>query len=141
MQDLIFDTGLVTYKINGGYELTMNPTDVYFVEQIYNAFDSLDKKQVRYQSEIDATRGKKEVFDLARKIDKEMRGTIDGLFETDVCDAIFGKMNVYSLASGLPLWANFMLALIDITDTAFAQEQKKTNPRIAKYTNKYANLK
>lgn len=48
-----------------------------------------------------------------------------------------GKMNVYALSDGLPVWVNLMLAVMDEIDTAFAREQKQTNPRIAKYTAKY----
>ena len=37
----------------------------------------------------------------------------------------------------LDVWTNFLLALMDETDSAFAREQKATNPRIQKYTAKY----
>lgn len=61
----------------------------------------------------------------------------DGLFEEPVCDSIFGSMNLYAMADGLHVWTNFLLALMDETDSAFAREQKATNPRIQKYTAKY----
>lgn len=60
-----------------------------------------------------------------------------GLFEEPVCDSIFGSMNLYAMADGLHVWTNFLLALMDETDSAFAREQKATNPRIQKYTAKY----
>ena len=66
-----------------------------------------------------------------------MREVINGVFEDDVCTPIFGGMNVYSLADGLPVWCNFLLAVMDEVDTSFAREQKATNPRITKYTAKY----
>ena len=43
----------------------------------------------------------------------------------------------YAMADGLHVWTNFLLALMDETDSAFAREQKATNPRIQKYTAKY----
>ena len=46
-------------------------------------------------------------------------------------------MNVYAMADGLPVWCNLMLAVMDEIDTSFAREQKRMNPRIAKYTAKY----
>ena len=46
-------------------------------------------------------------------------------------------MNVYALADGLPVWCNLMLAVIDQIDTTFSREQKRTNPRIAKYTDRW----
>ena len=46
-------------------------------------------------------------------------------------------MNLYAMADGLHVWTNFLLALMDETDSAFAREQKATNPRIQEYTAKY----
>lgn len=137
MPELKFETGLVTYSLNGKCEVTFNPTDSAFVERLFNAFNELDKKQDAYRAEVEKTADKKEVFLLARKRDAEMRVMIDEAIGTPVCDALFGGMNVYSLANGLPVWCNLMLAIMDEIDTTFAREQKLTNPRIAKYTAKY----
>ena len=62
---------------------------------------------------------------------------MDGVFGAPVCDALFGCMNVYAMADGLPVWCNLMLAVMDEIDTTFAREQKATNARITKYTKKY----
>lgn len=137
MSELNFETGLVTYNLNGVCEVRFNPTDSDFVERLFNAFDTLDKKQDRYKEEIDKIADKKEIFQIARERDAEMRGIIDGLFDAPVCDALFGKMNVYAVADGLPVWCNLMLAVMDEIDTTFSREQKRTNPRVAKYTAKY----
>lgn len=44
MKELSFETGLVTYDLNGLVQVTFNPTDSAFVERLFNAFDALDKK-------------------------------------------------------------------------------------------------
>lgn len=137
MQELNFETGLVTFGINGKCEVTFNPTDSAFVERLFNAFDTLDKRQDAYKAEVEKTADKREIFAIARKRDAEMREIIDGVFSEPVCSMIFGDMNVYALADGLPVWANLMLAVMDTVDTTFSREQKRTNPRIAKYTAKY----
>lgn len=137
MKELSFESGLVTYTLNGKAEVTFNPTDSNFVERLYAAFDVLDKKQEGYKTQIDKMVNEKEIFEFARERDAEMREIIDGVFETSICDAVFGSMNVYALAGGLPVWSNLMLAIMDEIDTTFAREQKATNPRIAKYTAKY----
>lgn len=137
MSELNFETGLVTYNLNGVCEVRFNPTDSDFVERLFNAFDTLDKKQDRYKEEIDKIADKKEIFQIARERDAEMRGIIDSLFDAPVCDALFGKMNVYAVADGLPVWCNLMLSVMDEIDTTFSREQKRTNPRVAKYTAKY----
>lgn len=137
MKELSFDTGLVTFSLNGAAELSFNPTDAAFVERIYNTFDALDKKQDEYKAEAEKATGKREIFDVARKWDAEMRGMIDESLGVPVCDALFGSMNVYAMADGLPVWANLMLSILDQVDDSFAKEHGKTNGRIAKYTSKY----
>lgn len=137
MNQLNFANGLKTYRVNDCYDISFNPTDSFFVERLFEAFDTLDKRQDAYKAELDGVTDKREVFRIARKRDEEMRGIIDGCLGEGVCQNLFGAMNVYAMADGLPVWTNLMLAIIDEVDTSFAVEQKKTNPRIAKYTAKY----
>ena len=137
MGDITFSTGLVSYSLNGKCEVSFNPTDSAFVERLFETFNTLDKKQEAYRAEIEKTSDRLEIFRIARARDAEMRKMIDGAFGAPVCEALFGSMNVYALADGLPVWCNLMLAVMDEIDTGFAREQKLTNPRIAKYTAKY----
>lgn len=132
--------GIKEYIIRGAAgdcTLRFNPTDSEFIEKLYSAFDTLDKKQDAYNEEVQRCGDKKEIFEIARRRDKEMRALIDGIFDRPVCESIFGGMNLYALADGLYVWANFLLALIEETDTTFAREQRATNPRLKKYTEKY----
>ena len=131
MKELNFDSGLVTYSLNGKCEVSFNPTDSNFVERLYSAFEDLDKAQIEKMAD------KKEIFEFARERDAEMRGIIDGVFDAPVSEAVFGGMNVYAIANGLPVWCNLMMAVMDEIDTTFSREQKLTNPRISKYTAKY----
>lgn len=137
MKELVFDTGLVTYSLNGVCEVSFNPTDSAFVKRLFDAFDYLDNKQEAYKAEIEKMADKKQIFDISAERDREMREIIDGAFGVPVCDALFGSMNVYALADGLPVWCNLMLSVIDEIDTTFAREQKATNVRITKYSAKY----
>lgn len=137
MAEIKFDTGVVTYSLNDKCEVAFNPTDSSFVERLYCAFEELDKKQESYKVQVEKLANKREIFDFARECDTEMRKIIDGVFAQPVCDTLFGGMNVYSVANGLPVWCNLMLAVMDEIDTTFAREQKLTNPRVAKYTSKY----
>lgn len=137
MAEIKFDTGLVEYDINGKCKVYFNPTDGTFVERLFNCFSDLDKKHEAYVAEIERCGDKAKIFDIARERDKEMRDTINGILGTDVCDPLFGNMNLYALADGLPVWCNLMLAIMDECDSAFSREQMRTNPRIKKYTAKY----
>ena len=137
MADIKFDTGVVSFNLNGKATIEFNPTDSVIVEKIYNTFDELDKKQDAYKSEIEKCANKRDIFDIARRRDQEMRDMIDGLFEKPICSDLFGGMNVYAMADGLPVWCNLMLAIIDQIDTTFSREQKATNPRVKRYTEKW----
>lgn len=137
MNTLNFDTGLVDFSVNGKCEVSFNPTDTAFVEKMFNVFETLDKTQEAYKDEVAKMADQRKVFEIARSRDAEMREILDGLFGASVCASVFGEMNVYAMAGGLPVWCNFLLAVIDEVDTTFAREQKQTNPRIAKYTAKY----
>ncbi|WP_312280800.1 hypothetical protein [Oscillibacter sp.] len=134
--ELNVDTGVVTYTVNGKCDISFNPTDNAFVENLYNAFETLDKLHEGYKAEVSKTGDKREVFNIARERDKKMREVIDGALGP-VCDAVFGDMNMYAMAGGLPVWCNLLLAVMDEIDTAFTREQKATNPRVQKYVAKY----
>ena len=140
MSELRFDTGLVNYKVNGVCDIAFNPTDTGFAEKIYAAFETLEKKQQEYNAEMNRIRGTAEIFDFARRIDLEMREMIDGVFGP-VCDKIFGQMNVYAMANGLPVWCNFMMAIIEVINETAEKEKKAMNPRVKKYMDKYGNRK
>lgn len=137
MNTLNFDTGVVTFNVNDRAEVSFNPTDSNFVERLFSAFDGLDKRQDAYKEEVSRIADKRKIFELTRRLDEEMREMIDGIFQQPVCESLFGSMNVYALADGLPVWCNFLLVVMDQIDTTFAREQKAQNPRIAKYTAKY----
>lgn len=137
MTELNFNTGRRTFKINDSVEVSFNDTDAAFVEKLYNVFENLDAKQERYRNRAERTADKKELFAVMRDMDREIKDDINNLFEKDVCSPLFGDMNVFALADGLPLWANLMLAIMEQVDSAFAREQNATNPRVQKYTAKW----
>lgn len=137
MELLRIETGEKEYSLNECCTVRFNPTDSAFVEKLYNAFSELDARQDAWQKEAAEVKDNREVFRLARRRDAEMRDVINGVFAVDVCTPVFGGINVYALAGGLPLWANLLLAVMDTIDSAFSKEKADSNPRIAKYLNKY----
>ncbi len=113
MAEIRFETGLVSYNLNDVCEVSFNPTDSAFVERLFHTFDTLDRKQDAYKAEIENVSDRRKIFDIARERDAEMRGMIDEALGAPVCDALFGGMNVYAMADGLPVWCNLMLAVMD----------------------------
>ncbi len=137
MSEIRFDTGVVSFNVNDAVTIEFNPTDSEIVEKIYSTFEELDKKQDAYKAEVERCADKKEIFEIARRRDQEMREMLDGLFGKPICAPLFGAMNVYAMADGLPVWCNLMLAIVDQIDTTFSRQQKLTNPRIKKYSEKW----
>lgn len=136
MTELSFNTGRRSFNINGAVEVFFNDTDVDFVERLYGVFAKLDEKQDYYKKQVQ-TMPDGEIFSFMRDLDSDMREELNGLFETDVCTPLFGRMNVFALADGLPLWANLMLCIMEQVDAAYSREQKAINPRVQKYTAKW----
>ena len=137
IQKLQIETGVVEYSLNDCCTVRFNPTDSAFVEELYRAFAELDARQEAHQQEVSQMKDNREIFALARRRDAEMRELIGGVFGQDVCTPLFGSMNVYALAGGLPLWANLLLAVMETIEGAFSREQQAANPRIEKYLKKY----
>lgn len=137
MKELNVDSGVVTYSINGKCEISFNPTDNTFAEKVFDAFDALDKRQEDYKNELEKALDTKQVFEVLRNMDMEMREIINNVFGFDLCALVFSDMNVYSLANGLPVWVNLMLSIIDEIDASFSKEKKLADVRVQKYTKKY----
>lgn len=137
MPEIRFDTGLSTYDINGAVTVSFNPTDTNFVERLFETFDQLDKLQQDQEKDAGTDSPMAEFFQRGRQRDQEMRGIIDNTFGAPVCEALFGPMNLYALADGLPVWCNLVLSVMEEVDGGLNREQKRTNARLAKYTAKY----
>ena len=72
-----------------------------------------------------------------KNLDGKMRDILNALFGEDVCTPLFGGMNLFASASGLPVWANLMLAVADEVEACMQGELKKREAKISKYTAKY----
>lgn len=137
MVEIRFETGLVKYNLNDAVEVEFNATDTNFVERLFSTFESLDKQQEEHKKEVSAETDNKKVFELARIRDEEMRKLIDGVFMKEVCAPLFGDMNVYAMADGLPVWCNLMLAILDIVKDKYKDEAKSIDARVEKFVAKY----
>ena len=139
MRELKFSDGLEEYSLNGRVTVRFNPTDASFLEKLTSLFSSLDALQEEVSS-LQASLPEDDdsaVLALARDLDGRMRTLLDGFFGEPVCGALFGSMNLFASAGGLPVWANLLLALSEEVETALQGELTAREKRIAKYTAKY----
>ena len=135
MKELNFDLGLNEYDLGGKVTVQFNPTDVSFLEKLSESFATLDRIQEEVKRE--EISDEKDVHNLAKNLDTKMREIIDALFGMDVCTPLFGEMNLFASAGGLPVWANLMLAIADEVQASMQGELEKRNDKIRKYTEKY----
>lgn len=130
-------TGVQTFNLNGKVEVSFNPSDQDFIERLYNTFDKLERKQDAYKYEMEKAKGTAQIFKVARSRSDEMRGMIDDLFQQPVCEPLFGTMNLYSLADGLPIWVNLLMAVLDVVDANMTEQERKGNPRLQQFLARY----
>ena len=136
MKNLSFSDGLEEYTLNDRVTVRFNPTDASFLERLSELFSRLDALQEEVSTLQDST-PEEEVFPLAKSLDARMRDLLDGFFGTTVCEPLFGSMNLFASAGGLPVWANLLLALTEEVESAMQGELSAREARIAKYTEKY----
>lgn len=136
MRELRIETGLQEFRVNDKCVLRFNPADPAFADRIYTALESLKKQQDNKAVDID-TIPETKVFEYLRELDADMRDTINGVFEDDVCTPLFGTMSVYASAGGTPLWMNLMMAVIDELDEGIKREKAFHSEKLSKYTKKY----
>lgn len=144
--NLTIATGIKEYDItdehgNVKYSVAFNPTDPNFAERLYAVFSDLDKKDEELHKRIKEENDHIKLFEIARQMDSEMRQMVNSVLGDDVCTPIFGSVSVYAIGDGLPLWANFLLAIMSEMDDALDREQKAANPRIKKYTERFKRKK
>jgi len=137
MKELVFDSGVVSYSLNGKCEVSFNPADHAFAERFYSAVDEMGKLQDEYAQKAKELQEPSQAFSLARQRDEEMGKVLDGLFDAPVCASVFGDMSLCAFANGFPVWLNLMLAILDEIEANIGDIQKQADPRIAKYKAKY----
>ncbi len=142
------ESGIKEYPITlyDGQEpvvVRFNPTNMIFIEKVFNTFDEMDEIGEGINAKIrEVGDDWKRLFELTREAEQKMRGKLNEAFGKDICTPLFGEYeSVYAAGDGLPIWANILLAIIDEMDSAFVEEKKKQNPRIQKYTEKYSKRK
>lgn len=142
-ETLIFrpDDGIQEININDKVTVYLNLTDIDFIEHVFDSFDAMDKHQEKYQAMLKGEENPRKIFQTAREMDVEMKSLINELFGTDVCTPLYGKMNVYAMAGGVPVWFNLIMCLMESMDDTISAEKKQTNPKLQKYLARFNNKK
>lgn len=144
-RSLSFDNGLVSFEVNGIPDaVRFNPTDTDFFRRLYDTFEDIDRLCEQYKlriNTIDANDPKAQ-YNLIVELDKDIANRIDTVFgDPGLSERIFTidglSISPNALAGGLPIWANFLLAILDEREDSFKEQEKLLKPRMEKYLKKY----
>ena len=135
---LKYSTGVKEFEVAGG-TIRFNPSDPAFVHRLMECFDDLQKRQddgetKNQQLESDGVA----LFHAIEERDAQMRNGIDYVFGPGSSQVIFPGISLYALADGLPVWCNFLLAVLDLVNDSVADAQNADNARIDFYMKKYS---
>lgn len=136
---LKFDTGERTLELTDGkgksVEVTFNPYDLMFLNELVTAAESLDAEQAKLNDA--KTDDWKAFYKKCVEVDKRMREILDAIFNAPVCATLFPRQTVYAVGGGVPAWGNFLFAIVDQMDVGMAAEKETAQKRIRKYSEKY----
>ena len=103
MKELRINTGVEDYLLAGKVAVSFNPTDMNFLERLSRAFSELDALQEEVRQSREKITDDREVFPIARELDGKMRGILNDLFGKEICEPLFGYMNLFASSGGLPV--------------------------------------
>ena len=66
-----------------------------------------------------------------------IREEIDKAFGEPVCDKVCCGSSPVALSDGLPVWMNFLMAVIDEIDANMPEGEKRSRARVQQYMDKY----
>ena len=105
MEKLVFDTGLVSYRVGGGV-LKFNPADPNVYARFMDAVEEIKALEGSLAGESD-------VLTALRMADKKIKGLLSSVFgQQNDFDAILGGVNLLAVASnGERIITNLLTAL------------------------------
>lgn len=134
---LNFSTGEQTFKVNDTAEIRFNPMDADFVQRFTYSLEDIDRIRENYKGKIIDDMDPKEAFKLSDSCNKEIRAEIDKVFGDGTCAAIFGNVNVNSMADNLPIWLNFYFAVLDVIENQASNANENAQVRLNEYKKRY----
>lgn len=136
MEKLNINSGKKKYMINDTEEyICFNPSSPEFAQKIVDAFRKCHK--ITEQTKVAFNGSADSIFETLNKIDAEIKATIDAAFDEPVCEKAFEGASAISLSDGLPIWVNFLMAVIDEIDKSVSEAKTTISPSAQRYLDKY----
>lgn len=109
MENLQFDSGVRTYRVNGGEALCFNPSD----PNLYARFQEAEEKLSQMGEHISGETG--DVLNLMHQTDKELKKLLSWVFPGNDFDKLLAGINLLAVTkTGKTVLENFLDALAPI---------------------------
>lgn len=130
------NTGIQEYNLGGKVVVKFNPTDMEFGSRLNAAMTACVEREERLQKEIEGEDVIR-MFELSAAASDDIAKIIDGVFGVPVVEPLCEGVSVRAWADGMPIWANIIMAVLDVMDASQDEAIKASKKRVEKYTKKY----
>lgn len=135
MGALNYTAGKREYTLPSGAIIHFDPCDSEFANKIIVAVRNCNNIQNSFPKEpftdLDTQ------LSFIQKMNGDIREEIDKAFGEPVCEKACCGSSPISLSDGLPVWMNFLMAVIDEIDANMPEGEKRSRARVQQYMDKY----
>lgn len=135
MGALNYTAGKRQYTLPSGAVIHFDPCDSEFANKIIVAVRNCNKIQNSFPKEPFTDLD--EQLNFIQKMNGDIREEIDKAFGEPVCEKACCGSSPISLSDGLPVWMNFLMAVIDEIDANMPEGEKRSRARVQQYMDKY----
>ena len=135
MGALNYIAGKREYTLPGGGVIWFDPCDSEFANRVIMAVRNCQEIQKRFPKNGFADLD--EQLACIQNINDDIRKEIDNAFGDQVADKACCGSSPTSISDGLPVWMNFLMAVIDEIDANMPEGEKRSRARVQQYVDKY----
>lgn len=135
MGALSYTAGKREYTLPNGETIHFDPCDSEFANKVVIAFRNSNKIQGALSK--DHMQDMDQLLTEIQKMNADIRQEIDNAFGEPVCDKACCGSSPTAISDGLPVWMNFLMAVIDEIDANMPEGEKRSRARVQQYMDKY----
>lgn len=130
------------FRINGRDDkiLELNTTDLGIMARLKEGYDKLNQIMDELKNiniDGDDVASADSIQKALDKADKEMRKTIDWIFDSNVSEVCCGNGTMYDPRDGKFRWEIIIESLVNLYHNNLSREYEKMKSRVTKYTDQY----
>lgn len=136
MGALNYSAGGKVYDLPNGETVSFDPCNAEFASAVVRAFSNCHK--IHQEGTKELPQDVDELYKATKKMAGDIRREIDAVFGDGVCDKACCGSSPISISDGLPVWMNFLMAVIDEIDANIPEGEKRSRARVQQYMDKYS---